>query len=651
MLVLSISTVLSGASVLTAAASMELLNEGFEEDNVEWSGAYKIQTDDVYLGEKSCMLISGPEGDGGISRPFICLEPKRTYEFRIAVKRMKREGSVTATCRYLGVDQRPLMSSKNWTAGMDVPVMVTGDLAMATWKVFSGIIRCDRQDFGGVSLEIKMTNGSGTVLIDQIEIHEIALPEAPPWKLPEAVLFEGHPSRYGMEVMYVQALDSVFHIETTGAIYTLDAAAGLMNCYQKGSPDRAICSVKFSHPFNLEIVTNTPDVCVLQDEDICFGFQGDSLVTVATNNPLAFSVTSFISARYFRRNDQHMIAIDDRGGFCVMPHTREEFADAGSLITDPPKSTDKSGWGVDYIIGPKEMVGISVFPPKPFNWERSFALRVVMAMQPPSSGVLERYSQYATVLSLFTGTYIGSPQERYHTPYQVKNGLELEKSINHAHQLGMKVLMYRHMMSYVWAGENMKFAYEDMKRFRDAFGFDGWYLDGLFVDNSWLDSYRFVRMLRDDVGDGVIYTHSTRNPPRQSIDLYCPFIDAYSDFLLRGEGQDIDGKCDPLLRYVVGTYNISNSFATLKGNRFFRESLEGRRSGRQLMPIREQLEVMLQLNGRCRWAYPEWPLNKSDREDYIGFYYIALDRLRLKWKRDKKPLPIIWHECESNISK
>ncbi len=630
----------------TSVASSPLLFVDFEDGEIRWPGDYEIVNEGALHGKKACKIASGHEERIGFVCQFVPLKPKTSYTYSMAVKRANGAGNVYAYCHYLGKNKKPLMSSGNWTAGKDVPVSIRKREAISGWEVFFGDIRCDRADFGGVRVEIVVEGGDDIVSIDRIEISETFLPEAPCWEMPQSVFFDGHPSRHGMRVKRSANAGDTFVVETTGAIYELNNSTGNLRCYQNGEKPRLIQTTKFSRPFqDLRIERTTPDVCVLQGRDLCLGIQGDSLVTIVTNTPLKFDVESAIEAKHFRKTDQHLLAIDSQGGFCIMPHTRDEFNSSGSILLSPPKDTTKPGWRAGFLIAKGEMVGISVFPPKPFSWERSFDLRIVMTMQPPPAGVLQRYRDYANVLSLFTGTYTGTPQERYHAPYQMKNALRLKRTIDHAHKIGMKVLLYRHMMSYLWDGSTCEAAFEDMKRCREAFGFDGWYLDGLFVDKSWVDSYRFIRKLRDEVGDGVIYTHSTRNAPFQSISLYCPFIDVYSDFQLRGEGQDIYGECDPYLRYVVGTYNISNSIATLKGNRFFQVSTKNHHNKRSCMPLKEQLRIMLQLNGRCRWAYPVWPLKESDIQDYIGFYYPELERLEKSWLKDHKPLPIQLQNC------
>ena len=107
--------------------------------------------------------------------------------------------------------------------------------------------------------------------------------------------------------------------------------------------------------------------------------------------------------------------------------------------------------------------------------------------------------------------------------------------------------------------------------------------------------------------------------------------------MLRGEGQTINGPDDPYMRYVINTQNISNSIATLKGDKML--AVVGSDKGSDL---RLQLETMLKLNGRCRWAYPKWPMGDAATDPYRGFYFPELDKQQAEWERTRKPLPMRW---------
>ena len=643
-------------SAALAKSANFVSNGGFENGKTGWTGMFEIADDNAFQGRNACKLDSNKNKKADLIYSFIPLRSKTTYSYSMTVRREKGSGNVYVYCHYLGADKAYLMSSQTWTAGKSVPITIRKGEAVGKWMNFSGTIRCDRPDFGGIRLCVLIKGGGDIVYIDEIQINEVGMPDAPPWKLPEAVLFSGKPSKFGMAVEDAVQTGQVFQITTTGAVYRLDTESGILECHQRDESLRLVSTIYFKKPLeNLEIERKNPDVCVLRGKTISFGFQGDSLIVIATNNPLHFRVKSSIGAKHFRCTDQHLMAIDDSGGFSVMPYSRQNFNTGGSLMTQTPEATELAGWQASFSVGARDMVGIAVFPPKKFEWKRSFDLRIVITMHPPTPEALKAYSEHANVLSLFTGIYRGTPQERYHAPYAVTNTGKLHETIRQAHKLGMKVIIYRHPMSYLWDGWDIDSAIEDMKDFQTEFGFDGWYFDGLFYDRPWLDSYRFIRILRDEVGDGVIYTHCTRNPPLQSIDLYCPFIDAYSDFLLRGEGQIIKGPCDPYLRYVVGTYRISNAFATLKGDRMLmgqKETLTKKiikaivSDKLQISPLKEQLHAMLLFPIPHYYKKDFLCFSNPDIETYIGFYFEKLDQQRQEWEKKNEPLPVRWPPCE-----
>ncbi|NOZ23291.1 MAG: hypothetical protein GXP25_19635 [Planctomycetes bacterium] len=635
-------------------------NGGFEEGNKGWNRSLKTVEDPVFEGKKACVLDNrAGRKTLAIVRPFVPLKPKTYYRFSMTVKRTNGQGYVYAHCNWYEAPGKRLMSSKNWHAGRAVPVTIRTGEATHGWQTFSGIFRNNRQDMGGVQLVIFIKNGSDVVYIDDVKIEELRYPDAPPWKLAEDVVFPGSPSQFHMSVEDAVEEKGIFSIRTTGAVYRLDPATGILTCRQRIEKEREVAVLKFSTRLGkLRIARKDRDVCVVTGDDVSFGFQGDSLVTIATNKPLEFTVTSKIGTKHFRSTNQHFLAIDDEGGFCAVTYARPHLNSPGSMMTTRPEKTSAPGWSAEYRIGEREMAGIAVFPARPFDWDRSFKKRIVNTGKCPDLEALREYSKYANVLFLFAGIYKEHYAGYCHAPYTVKDPEKLKQTIKEAHKLGMQVICYRHPCSYIWADIPLDKAIADMKAFRKEYKFDGWYFDGLYYAGSWMDTYIFIRTMRESVGpEGVIYTHCTLNPPARMCELYCPFIDSYSDFLLRGEGQTIRGPKDPYLRYVINTYKISNAIATLKGDKMLREGAEeptlpkGKRltlSERRAMwrkvgcSLRDQLDAMLRLNGRCRWAYPGWPLGKKDTEDYIGFYFKELDRMQAEWERTKKPLPMRW---------
>ena len=654
-----VSALAEGAGGPTVVGDNLVADGSFEQGGKGWS---RLRTVDepVFEGKKACVLDTSAGSKAAvIVQPFIPLEPRTYYRFSVAVRRTTGQGYVYAHANYYEAKGKRLMSSKNWNAGRSVPVTIRTGEGTGRWQTFSGTVRCNRGEFGGIQLVIFLRNGADTVYVDDVKLQEMRYPDAPPWKLDRDVVFPGSPSQFHMAVEDAKEAGGTISVRTTGADYTLSPAARTLTCRQRLEKAREVATVTFAAPLGaLRIARKDADVCVVTGADVAFGFQGDSLVTIATNKPMACTVTGQLGTKHFRSTDQHFLALDDHGGLCVVAHARPRLHSEGSAMTQCPDDTSKPGWSAAYRIAAREMLALAVCPARPFDWERSFTKRIVNTARCPDPQALAEYARHANVLFMFAGVYKEHYAGYTHAPYAVKDPARLRATIAQAHKLGMQVIIYRHSTSYVWADIPMDKAIADMRAFRKEYGFDGWYFDGLYYAGEWMETYLFIRQMRHSVGpQGILYTHCTLNPPSRMCQLYCPFIDSYSDFLLRGEGQTIHGPKDPYLRYVIGTQRISNAIATIKGDKMLKDGVaepvppKGKRLTRderralwngKRCSLRDQLDALLRLNGRCRWAYPGWPLKKSDTDDYIGFYFKELDRMQAEWKRTRKPLPMRW---------
>jgi len=88
----------------------------------------------------------------------------------------------------------------------------------------------------------------------------------------------------------------------------------------------------------------------------------------------------------------------------------------------------------------------------------------------------------------------------------------------------------------------------------DKYKFDGIYSDGYVWDVSY--SYHQVKKLRRTLGDKLLYLHNTVDTFYNRY-LFCPFINTYADFVLRGE---FPGEFDEnYMRYGLSGYNSSNT--------------------------------------------------------------------------------------------
>jgi len=112
--------------------------------------------------------------------------------------------------------------------------------------------------------------------------------------------------------------------------------------------------------------------------------------------------------------------------------------------------------------------------------------------------------------------------------------------------------------------------------------------------------------------------------------MWCPFLDTYADFVLRGEGYPAKGPDAPYVRYVAAGYRTSNAIGMMKGDKW---------TG---VDAKRQREIMLTYNGRARWGtYPRkdkdgnyvFPGQKGPLSGLmVDWYFPELDRLERAWR-------------------
>jgi len=627
-------------SIAFAANAVEelILNGDFERGKEPWSG--EITDEEAHSGRRSIKLDNS-RGKNWAAVAYNRIVPLRAgvpYRMSIYVKRETGDGYLRIGGYPVNAKGERLRTGRSWFMVFFPIEIMTGE-ALGRWTRFETIFTVHRPDFAGLIVRFVHRHGKDVIYFDDFSIVEANLPPAPEFRFPDAVLFRGHPSRFHMRIERVEPLTGGWRVTTTGAEYTFDGAKGTITCCQRIGKKREVMRLRFTQPLGrLQLIHRDDDACVLQGDGFAFGVQGDSLVALATNREMEFIVTSRIIPKHFRTQGAHLLAVDDCGGFVISHDFSTKYRTAGCELTDLSEPVSESGWSFRYRVGARERVGFSVFPPRPYDWETSFEKRIVNVTGLIPDDAIRFYRKYCTVLMLFdAGKLYDKCREPKPNrgPYVFLDPEGMRRLVKTAHQLGMQVITYSNTLGELkrWYGDDTDAAFEHLVSVTREYGIDGWYFDGVFRMDNWSRAYEWLRRVRDLVGrEGIIYTHCTLNPPLNRDDFYLPFIDAYSDFLLRGEGQAIDGVSDPYLRYVVNSYRISNAIPTLKWDKM--------RNAR----LHDIFRAMLGLHGRFRWAYPTVPRKEGakvpperaalDRE-FMEFYFPELNRREALWRQGK----------------
>jgi len=136
-----------------------------------------------------------------------------------------------------------------------------------------------------------------------------------------------------------------------------------------------------------------------------------------------------------------------------------------------------------------------------------------------------------------------------HVPLDMKDFIRVR---DEAHRGGMKVVVY---LSPFYSTAPDIFA--EMRRVLDEYQLDGLYFDGISMD--FRKSYAIARQARAILGENrILYVHCSSDPLDDGR-IYCPFIDTYADYILRGEAGVWGLKLDDFLRWTISGYHISNA--------------------------------------------------------------------------------------------
>lgn len=561
------------------------------------------------------MECAEPQYYFAVAGPNVPIEPRTLYRLSLKIKRTQGGGHLRVGGGYQDAEGAGLKRG-DWALG-SYPINLQPGEGRDDWREYEGHFITQRTDAAALGLRIILKNGVDTIYVDDVSIQRVQRPEAPLLSFPDDLLWPGSPSVMGMRVEDVAQADDAIAVTTTGAKLEFSAGGSSLVATQRIPEERALVRFDFNPPLGaLTVGRSDEDVCVLEGDECALSVNPDGLIAFGTNRRIEITATSAIVPEHYVMMSDNLLAIDELGGFCIYPEQRLEFDTEPSVFTVLPDDTSAAGWSGTLSAEARKIVALGVFPPRPFPWEQSFEDRIAHSNHFPTDEAIRWMAQYCNIMVLHQSIYEGASSSG---PYIIKDDAEYARVIATAHDAGMQVLPYFNPGAYTVKDVDKQL--ELLRNHKERYGTDGFYFDGLGRGSEWPWSYYFIRSIREMVGDACIYTHTTLNPPANTTTMYCPFIDTYSDFQLRGEGQTIKGPDDPYLRYVISGFSISNSIATLKGDK-----MEG-------ADLKQQLQIMLDLDGRSRWPYPG---NNAEQDRlFTEWYFPTLDAMEAEWRAEQ----------------
>ena len=431
----------------------------------------------------------------------------------------------------------------------------------------------------------------------------------------------------GMRIEKAADEKSGIKITTTGAEFLL-GRDGRIRCSQRIPLTREVVRINLpSAALPLQLTDQNDFACTVIGEGVTLRLQGDSLIILKTHKDMNVAFEGLFSPVYHAHKDGKWLFIDQQGGFGIYP-TRKKRTKSPAL--------KQPAWRLDYDLKKGDEVWVSVFPPRPYNRERSFeSLAHEGGRNPlekyayPSDELIQSAARYCKVFAVHSYIWPGGDRAPWLIPQFVPSDVKRFSRMREAvRRSGMKLVLY--VSPYYYRGEDF---FGEIRQLLDEDKMDGAYFDGVSMD--FRKSYRAMRHARRILGpDRILYVHCSSDP-LGSTRIYCPFIDTYTDFILRGEAGRGGVKRDDFLRWICSGYNISNAIGY-----WCYYGSTGKAGYVHQVPTSVDIDAALRNHVRLWRTETVWTTHKGgDVDAFDKEYYSKLDKLRRQTEQPKALKP------------
>ena len=451
-----------------------------------------------------------------------------------------------------------------------------------------------------------------------------------PWAKGEGVTFRGGPGSLPIQITSITSNANGITVGTTGSRYFFNVKASDIVTTQLLEKNRTVASYHFSKPLTgLMVMSQTANEVVLSNDNLTFGVQADGMVMISPQTEFTLTLTSQIVGAWNRFEAGHLLVVDDYGGFTVNPAIPLGSGRLArtSVITSALDFTSKindlnflsqaaPNWQISWTVSPGERIAISTFPPRPYDWDKSFQSRtnLTWAML-PTSVYTNEFSPANFDISILWDFTVRGYGLSYGKTIPAVDDAVVKSHISAIKTQGMSPINY--MSAYFYYSRDPQEFINEVIRWRDTYGIEGIYSDGL-PSQEWLVAYEEMRMLREAFPAGNLFIHTTGQsinggPPLALPDIFMPFIDTYATATIRGEWVPGEGQNWAYPRYITSQFRKSNTIGIQKGDRWN-------------IPESTQDDINLVYNGRA-W-YRSGPYDAAGLDYWKGVYLPKLTTLK-----------------------
>ena len=465
---------------------------------------------------------------------------------------------------------------------------------------------------------------------------------------PEGLPAEETDVLMGMRIEQAVESDDGLQITATGSTFDLRNDARIL-CSQRIPQERELLAIHLpasTMPWSL--AKQNDFACKVAGTGIRMDIQGDSLIILTAERNTEVVFEGLFRPVYWTHKDGCYLLIDRHGGFGIFPASNSSSAPEWkwvdqdgqrglppALKNKQPQNLPSQPWRIVCNLIKGDEVWVSVFPPRPYNWQRSFeplahegSDRPLEKYAYPSDELIRSAARYCKVFTVHSFIWPGGDYAPWRIPKFVPSDRQkFKRMCDSIHRNNMKLVFYLSPLYY--SGNDL---FGELRRVVAEYQADGFYFDG--VSRDFRESYHIMRHGRRILGDDrILYVHCSSDP-LGSRTIYCPFIDTYSDFILRGEAGLGGLSLDNFMRWVCSGYNISNSVGY-----WCHYGMGGGKDYDFRVPTSEDINASLDNEARIFRAEGTWKVQGVTTEgamrNFDRKYYSKLEQLRRKAERRK----------------
>lgn len=398
----------------------------------------------------------------------------------------------------------------------------------------------------------------------------------------DLVTFRGGPGALPLAVESHSIQDDRQVVEVSGVRWTLNARTGELLAEQRIDLPRELARFNIDADLhNLEVLRSDATVLVLANDHVALGFQCDGMLAVAPlRRGLSLDVTSRIDAPFVRMGDGAVFATDGYGGFTAAHYPQRQTGRLAQIQAVGPTpdfatlhwkdtstlSREPAGWTVRLPdVRPGDRALLSAFPPRDFDWAQSFESRWTLTWKSWTVDDLADPDFDRINTFLMWDQHWREWGMTFSDDFVPFDPFQIDAHVRTGKDLGKDTIFYTSAWFHRTRDADV---YRDaVMKVIDTHDMAGFYTDGLpAVD--WLLGYEQMRMMREQLGDGMILVHDSVPQSGRHVATLAPWIYTYATTTYMAEHLDSGeaGPDWPWVRYVLKMHRLANAVGALKAD-------------------------------------------------------------------------------------